>query len=153
MGRVDLNKADGYKGSFWYTNADQWSNLFGRRAACKDQGLSGKALRDCKKGLRQDDKGLSFAEKRERAIDRKMGFPDDMSNGEAGVPSGLPDGDGKSPQYTQEQIDMQNRMAADMSRTESRKRTGMYIAIGAGSLLLIGLLIWFFKFRGKKAAA
>ncbi len=48
-----------------------YSELRGRRVYCRAKGLKGKSFRACLKGLRQEDKGLSTAEKRELAQARK----------------------------------------------------------------------------------
>lgn len=43
----------------------------GRRKECKAKGLKGKAFRDCVKGLRKEEKGLSRSEKKEKKKERK----------------------------------------------------------------------------------
>lgn len=138
--------ADTYKPQFWTSDADEWSNIFGRRVACKDLGLSGKALRECKKQLKEEDAGLSYREKRDRAIARKIGTSSVVPTTKP--PMSISE---DQAQNEQEMIELQNRMAFQEADKASKRRTGIIIGVSVGALALISFLVWFFFFRKKSS--
>lgn len=61
----------------------------GRRKECKAKGLKGKEFRDCVKGLRKEDKGLSRTERKEKKKERKEEFRKAIVEGKVEKGKGL----------------------------------------------------------------
>ena len=122
-------------------NEGEWLYLRGRRAYCKDQGLSGKALRECKKQLREADKSLTKEELRQKVAERKSG---------AGLMDDMLYNEGKGGLDTNQYDPNTDRLMSDPTLPPpSKPKTGLIIGVSVGALVLIGLLVWYFKFRKK----
>lgn len=119
----------------------EWLYLRGRRTYCKDQGLSGRALRECKKRLKEEDKLLTKEELRQKVSERKSG---------SGMLNDMLNQTGRGGQVDVMFDPNSDRLAVDMTMPPPRRRnTGMVIGISVGALVLVGFLVWYFKFRGK----
>lgn len=124
------------------SDMNNWSNLLGRRSYCKDQGLSGAALRECKRQLKEGDQGLTRDEKKTVRDERKSG---------SGLVSLMnPNSDQESSEFpTDNGTDERTQSDNQDFPQGGKSNTGIIIGVSVGVLALTGFLIWWFK-RKKK---